>query len=93
MVYVKLIAKGLKSAYPSRYDKNKDGDVDNFELKEQLMDDAEKIYAGILVATAIATGISAASASSSVVSSLKGAEIVVDAADIGIIASNIAKRA
>ena len=92
MTYVKLIAKGLKSAYPSRYDKNKDGDVDNFELKEQLMDDAEKIYAGMLVAAAIVTGVSAASAASSVVSSLKGAEIIVDAADIAIIAGNIAKR-
>jgi hypothetical protein len=93
MTYVKLIAKGLKSAYPSRYDKNKDGDIDNFELKEQLMDDAEKIYAGMLAAAAIATGVSAASAASSVVTSLKGAEIAVDAADIAIIAGNIAKRA
>ncbi len=93
MTYVKLIAKGLKSAYPSRYDKNEDGDVDNFELKEQLMDDAEKIYAGMLAAAAIATGVSAFSAASSVVASLKGAEIAVDAADIAIIASNIAKRA
>ena len=93
MTYVKLIARGLKKAYPSRYDKNKDGDVDNFELKEQLMDDAEKIYAGILVAAAVATGVSMASASSQIVSSLKAAEMGVDAADIAIIARNIVSRA
>jgi len=92
MTYVKLIAKGLKKAYPSRYDKNKDGDVDNFELKEQLMDDAEKIYAGMLAAAAIATGVSASMASSTVASSLKAAEIGVDAADIASIALSIIKR-
>ena len=92
MTYVKLIAKGLKKAYPSRYDKNKDGDVDNFELKEQLMDDAEIIYAGMLAAAAIATGVSVSMASSTVASSLKAAEIGVDAADIASIALNIIRR-
>ena len=57
------------------------------------MDDAEKMYAGILVATAVATGVSMANASSQIVSSLKAAEIGVDAADIAIIARNIASRA
>ena len=89
ITYVKLIARGLKKAYPSRYDKNKDGDVDNFKLKEQLMDDAEIIYAGLLAAAMVVSGMSIAKATSSVVASLEGAHMTVEAADIAIIARNI----
>ena len=93
MFYVKSIAAGLKSAYPSRYDKDKDGKVDNFELKEQLMDDAEKAYAGMLVAAGIIAGVGAVTAASSVVATLEAAEVAVDAADIIIIGKDIAARA
>ena len=74
--YIKGIEIGLKKAYPSKYDKDKDGEVDG-DMAEKLKTDATKAYAGILIATAIATGIGAATAASSVVAALKSAEVVV----------------
>tara|TARA_R110000737_G_C14374373_1_gene449380 strand:+ start:32 stop:652 length:621 start_codon:yes stop_codon:yes gene_type:complete len=90
--YIKLIARGLQKAYPSRYDKDKDGEIDNYKLKKQLLTDAERAYAGMLIAAALATGWSVAHAASSVVAALKTAEIAVDVADVVIIAKTIAKR-
>ena len=92
-VYIKGIAAGLKSAYPSRYDKDKDGEVDSHKLKKQLQTDAEKAYAAILIAAAIATGFSVAHAASNVVAALETAHIAIDVADVAIIAKGIAARA
>ena len=90
--YIEGIAIGLKKAYPSRYDKDKDGEVDG-KMKTQLQTDAEKAYAGILIAAAIVTGIGAATAASSVVAALKSAEVVVDIADVIVIGKALAARA
>ena len=92
-VYIKGIAAGLKSAYPSRYDKDGDGEVDSHKLKKQLQTDAEKAYAAILIAAAVATGFSIAHAASNVVAALETAHIAIDVADVAIIAKGIAARA
>ena len=55
--------------------------------------DAEKTYAGILIAAAIATGFSVAHAASNVVAALETAHIAVDVADVIVIAKGIAARA
>ena len=90
--YIEGIAIGLKKAYPSKYDKDKDGKVDG-DMAEKLKTDATKAYAGILIATAIATGIGAATAASSVVAALKSAEVVVDIADVIVIGKALAAKA
>lgn len=90
--YIEGISIGLKKAYPSKYDKDKDGKVDG-DMAEKLKKDATKAYAGILIAAAIATGISAATAASSVVAALKSAEVVVDIADVIVIGKALATKA
>jgi hypothetical protein len=90
--YIEGIAIGLKKAYPSRYDKDKDGKVDG-DMEEKLKTDATKAYAAILIAAAIATGFSVAHAASNVVAALETAHIAVDIADVTIIAKGIAARA
>jgi len=90
--YIEGIAIGLKKAYPSKYDKDKDGKVDG-DMAEKLKTDATKAYAGILIATAIATGIGAATAASSVVAALKSAEVAVDIADVIVIGKALAAKA
>jgi len=81
--YVKSIAKGFSSAYPEIYDVNRDDKIDDKEFKNAEVD-AEKAYAGMLVAAAVATGWSA-------VAGLKAAEIGVDVADIIAIAKDLPK--
>ena len=90
--YIEGIAIGLKKAYPSRYDKDKDGKVDG-DMEEKLKTDATKAYAAILIAAAVATGFSIAHAASNVVAALETAHIAVDIADVTIIAKGIAARA
>ena len=90
--YVKLIAKGLANAYPDIYDVDGNKKIDATEFRN-AEEDAEKAYAGMLVAAAIATGWSAAHAASSVVAALKAAEIGVDIADVAAIGSKLAKSA
>lgn len=90
--YIEGISIGLKKAYPSKYDKDKDGKVDG-DMAEKLKKDATKAYAGILIAAAIATGIGAATAASSVVAALKSAEVVVDIADVIVIGKALATKA
>ena len=72
---------------------DKDGEVDSHKLKKQLQTDAEKAYAAILIAAAIATGFSVAHAASNVVAALETAHIAIDVADVAIIAKGIAARA
>ena len=90
--YIKGIGIGMVKAYPSRYDKDGDGKVDG-DMVGQLETDATRAYAGILIATAIITGISAAQAASSVVAALKSAEVVVDIADVIVIGKALAAKA
>ena len=90
--YIEGISIGLKKAYPSKYDKDKDGKVDG-DMAEKLKKDATKAYAGILIAAAIATGIGAATAASSVVAALKSAEVAVDIADVIVIGKALATKA
>ena len=88
--YVKLIAKGLTNAYPNLYDIDKNKKIDATEFRNAEKD-AEKAYAGMLIAAAIATGWSVAHAASSVVAALKAAEIGVDIADVAAIGAKLAK--
>ena len=81
--YIAGIALGLKSAYPERY-KNKSDKV--------AKRDASTIYAGMLAAAMIATGIGAAHAASQVVQTLEIAHIGIDAADIVAIAGELASE-
>ena len=90
--YVKLIAKGLTNAYPSLYDRDRNKKIDATEFRN-AEEDAEKAYAGMLIAAAIATGWSAAHAASSVVAGLKAAEIGVDIADVAAIGTKLAQSA
>jgi hypothetical protein len=90
--YVKLIAKGLTNAYPSLYDRDRNKKIDATEFRN-AEEDAEKAYAGMLIAAAIATGWSAAHAASSVVAGLKAAEIGVDIADVAAIGAKLAQSA
>ena len=90
--YVKLIAKGLTNAYPSLYDRDRNKKIDATEFRN-AEEDAEKAYAGMLIAAAIATGWSAAHATSSVVAGLKAAEIGVDIADVAAIGTKLAQSA
>jgi len=90
--YVKQIAKGLTNAYPSLYDRDRNKKIDTTEFRN-AEEDAEKAYAAMLIAAAIATGWSAAHAASSVVAGLKAAEIGVDIADVVAIGSKLAQSA
>ena len=90
--YVKLIAKGLTNAYPNLYDIDKNKKIDATEFRNAEKD-AEKAYAGMLIAAAIATGWSVAHAASSVVAALKAAEIGVDIADVAAIGTKLAQKA
>ncbi len=90
--YIKLIAKGLTNAYPSLYDRDRNKKIDATEFRN-AEEDAEKAYAGMLIAAAIATGWSAAHAASSVVAGLKAAEIGVDIADVAAIGAKLAQSA
>ena len=90
--YVKLIAKGLTNAYPGIYDVDRNKKIDATEFRN-AEEDAEKAYAGMLIAAAIATGWSAAHAASSVVAGLKAAEIGVDIADVAAIGAKLAQSA
>jgi len=81
--YIAGIALGLKAAYPERY-KNKSDKV--------AKRDASTIYAGMLAAAMIATGIGAAHAASQVVQTLEIAHIGIDAADIVAIAGELASE-
>jgi len=90
--YVKQIAKGLTNAYPSLYDRDRNKKIDATEFRN-AEEDAEKAYAAMLIAAAIATGWSAAHAASSVVAGLKAAEIGVDIADVAAIGAKLAQSA
>ena len=90
--YVKLIAKGFAKAYPNLYDTDKNKKIDATEFRN-AEEDAEKAYAGMLIAAAIATGWSAAHAASTVVAGLKAAEIGVDIADVVGIGTKLAQKA
>ena len=79
--YIAGIASGLKGAYPERY-KNKSDKV--------AKRDASTIYAGMLAAAIIATGIGAAHAASQVAQTLEAAHIGVDVADIVAIGAELA---
>jgi len=88
--YVKQIAKGLASAYPGLYDRDRNKKIDDVEFRN-AEEDAESAYAAMLIAAAIATGWSAAHAASTVVAGLKAAEIGVDIADVAAIGARLAQ--
>ena len=83
--YIEGIAALLKKAYPKKYTNQ-----NPFDEKSELHDMAHGIYAGILAAAAIGSGVEAASAVSTIVKALEGGAAAFKTAEVVQLAQKIA---
>lgn len=83
--YIEGIATLLKKAYPKKYTNQ-----NPFDEKSELYDMAHGIYAGILAAAAIGSGVEAASAVSTIVKALEGGAAAFKTTEVIQLAQKIA---
>ena len=83
--YIEGIAALLKKAYPKKYTNQ-----NPFDEKSELYDMAHGIYAGILAAAAIGSGVEAASAVSTIVKALEGGAAAFKTTEVIQLAQKIA---
>jgi hypothetical protein len=83
--YIEAIAFLLKKAYPKDY-----GNQDPFDESSQLHDTAHGIYAAILAAAAIGSGVEAANAVNLIVKGLEGGAAAFKTAEVAQLAQKIA---
>lgn len=83
--YIEGIAALLKKAYPKKYTNQ-----DPFDEKSELYDMAHGIYAAILAAAAIGSGVEAGSAVSTIVKALEGGAAAFKTAEVAQLAQKIA---
>jgi hypothetical protein len=82
--YIEGIATLLKKAYPKKYTNQ-----DPFDEKSELYDSAHGIYAAILAAAAVASGVEAGSAVNIIVKALEGGAAAFKTAEVAQLAKNI----
>ena len=82
--YIEGIATLLKKAYPKKYTNQ-----DPFDEKSELYDSAHGIYAAILAAAAVSSGVEAGSAVNIIVKALEGGAAAFKTAEVAQLAKNI----
>jgi hypothetical protein len=82
--YIEGIAALLKKAYPKKYTNQ-----DPFDEKSELYDSAHGIYAAILAAAAVSSGVEASSAVNTIVKALEGGAAVFKTAEVAQLAKSI----
>ncbi len=82
--YIEGIATLLKKAYPKKYTNQ-----DPFDEKSELYDSAHGIYAAILAAAAVASGVEAGSAVNIIVKALEGGAAAFKTAEVAQLTKNI----
>jgi hypothetical protein len=83
--YIEAIASLLQKAYPKSY-----GNQDPFDEKSELHDKAHGIYAAVLAAAAIGSGMEAANAANLIIKGLEGGAAVFKASEVAQLAQKIA---
>ena len=83
--YIESIAGWLKLAFPKKY-----GNQDPFDETSDLHDKAHGIYAGILAAAAISSGVEAAHAVNLIVKGLEGGAAAFKTAEVVALAQKVA---
>jgi len=83
--YIESIAGWLKFAYPKKY-----GDQDPFDIKSDLHDKAHGIYAAVLGALAVSSGVEAIHAVNLIIKGLEGGAAVFKTAEVIALAKQIA---
>ena len=84
-VYLESLGGWLKAAYPKTYEGQ-----DVKDPKSKLHDDANKIYAGLLIAGAAAAGFEAINAADIIVKGLEGGAVALKTKEVADIAQKIA---
>jgi hypothetical protein len=84
-VYLESLGGWLKAAYPKTYEGQ-----DVKDSKSKLHDDANKIYAGLLIAGAAAAGFEAINAADIIVKGLEGGAVALKTKEVADIAQKIA---
>ena len=82
--YIEAISYVLKKAYPKKF-----GDQDPFDQTSSLYDAAHGIYAAILAAAAVVSGLEAANAVNLVIKGLEGGAAVFKTAEVVQLAQKI----
>jgi hypothetical protein len=83
--YIEAISYVLKKAYPKKF-----GDQDPFDESSSLYDTAHGIYAAILAAAAIVSGVEAANAVNIIIKGLEGGAAAFKTAEVVQLAQKIA---